>query len=273
VVPHDIDSGLAAAAGATGFRITRVRLRRQFERLGQQKALQHEQAPVASVLEGDQRLVAFADLDGNLLYLNRAGRRLLDMSETGELRPCKITEFLPQWAAKLVREEGLPHAIRDGIWRGETALLQPNGREVPLSQVIAVHRARTAPRSSFRPSHEMSPIASVWSSALPIRSVSKRSGRLAGGVAHDFNNLLTAILGFLSISRRQGMRRMQPPEHNIGIAKDRCQEIVKVMSDAAGQSADRFDTLRMGNALLQTLAIVTSRAMVERNSAEPSAAR
>jgi len=73
VVPHDIDSGAGRRrggrqdSGSRGFGCGR-----QFERLGQQKALQHEQARLASVLEATSDFVAFADLDGNLLYLNRA---------------------------------------------------------------------------------------------------------------------------------------------------------------------------------------------------------
>ena len=88
-----------------------------------------------------QRLVAFADRAANLIYLNRAGRRMLGLNESGDLQPCKITDFLPEWAAKRVLEEGIPGAIRDRIWRGETALAGDKGQEVPLSQVIAVHCA------------------------------------------------------------------------------------------------------------------------------------
>jgi signal transduction histidine kinase len=38
-------------------------------------------------------------------------------------------------------QEGLPAAIRDGVWSGETALLSRSGREIPVSQVILAHKA------------------------------------------------------------------------------------------------------------------------------------
>jgi PAS domain S-box-containing protein len=190
---------LALVAGVIGLKVTRFWLRRQFERLEQQKAFQREQARLASVLEATSDLVAFADRDANLLYLNRAGRRMLRMNESGDLRPCKITEFLPEWAAKRVREEGIPGAIRDGIWRGETALIREKGQELPLSQVIAVHAAADG-SVEF-----LSTIARDISDRKRLEHQSAHSqrieaiGRLAGGVAHDFNNMLTAILGYSDI--------------------------------------------------------------------------
>ena len=45
----------------------------------------------------------------------------------------------PDWATKLVMEEGIPHAIEHGTWSGETALLRQDGREIPISQVIIAH--------------------------------------------------------------------------------------------------------------------------------------
>lgn len=36
--------------------------------------------------------------------------------------------------------EGIPTALREGTWSGETALLSRDGREIPVSQVILAHR-------------------------------------------------------------------------------------------------------------------------------------
>src|SRR5450756_3181898 len=46
----------------------------------------------------------------------------------------------PDWATKLVMEEGIPHAIEHGTWSGETALLRQDGREIPVSQVLIAHK-------------------------------------------------------------------------------------------------------------------------------------
>ena len=36
---------------------------------------------------------------------------------------------------------GLPEAVRSGSWRGETAILDSKGREIPVSQVILAHKS------------------------------------------------------------------------------------------------------------------------------------
>jgi len=49
--------------------------------------------------------------------------------------------FHPAWAGKVVQFEGIPAAIRDGIWSGETAFLHRDGHEIPVIQVIIAHKS------------------------------------------------------------------------------------------------------------------------------------
>src|SRR5262249_50983805 len=105
------------------------------------KAAQEERARLASVLEATTDFVSVAAPDGRVLYYNAAARRTLGMPadlrpEFAHLRPRRP----PDWAGRKVLEEAIPAAIRDGVWVGETALLDRDGREVPLSQVILAHR-------------------------------------------------------------------------------------------------------------------------------------
>jgi rsbT co-antagonist protein RsbR len=79
------------------------------------------------------------DAKGQLCYLNRAGRELLGVTSEEELFGRSIATFHPEWAARKVAEEGIPTAIREGIWRAETAILR-QGKEVPVAQVIVPHR-------------------------------------------------------------------------------------------------------------------------------------
>jgi PAS domain S-box-containing protein len=52
-----------------------------------------------------------------------------------------IRDYHPEWAVRKVIEEGVPQAIAEGSWQGETALLG-DGREIPISQVIIAHRTK-----------------------------------------------------------------------------------------------------------------------------------
>ncbi len=41
----------------------------------------------------------------------------------------------------IMEQEGIPTAIENGLWEGETALLGPDGIEIPVSQVIMSHKS------------------------------------------------------------------------------------------------------------------------------------
>lgn len=107
--------------------------------LGRRDAAEAERDRLISVLEATTDLVSMAEPNGNILYVNRAGRRMTGLADqpTADLR---IAQFHPPWAYDLIVHQGIPAAIRAGAWSGETALLGPDGHEIPVSQVILSHR-------------------------------------------------------------------------------------------------------------------------------------
>jgi PAS domain S-box-containing protein len=96
------------------------------------------QRRLTAILEATPDLVSTADPEGRLLYVNRAGREMLGLAPE-EIPGRDIPRGHPPWAASLVMEVGIPTAIRDGAWTGETALLDREGKEFPVSQVILAH--------------------------------------------------------------------------------------------------------------------------------------
>ncbi len=97
-------------------------------------------ARMAAILEETPDFVATADLQHNLEFVNRAGRRMLGIAEGEDVRGTRIPNFHPAWAYERIVHEGIPTALRQGSWAGETALLARDGREIPVSQVILAHR-------------------------------------------------------------------------------------------------------------------------------------
>ena len=94
----------------------------------------------AAMLEATTDFVGMADTDGRVLFVNRAGREMVGVGVDEDLSGTAIVSYHPRWAAEVVLGEGVPTALREGTWSGETALLSHDGREIPVSQVILAHR-------------------------------------------------------------------------------------------------------------------------------------
>ena len=92
-----------------------------------------------AIIEYTPDVISTADSEGRVIFINPAGRRLLGGADnlSGE---SPIPQFHPAWAADLILNQGLPQAARDGVWSGETAVLGPQGQEIPVSQVIIAHK-------------------------------------------------------------------------------------------------------------------------------------
>ena len=102
---------------------------------------QQRTARLVAILEATPDLVGITDLDGRVAYLNHAGRKMLGMDELVDLTKHNLREFYDAANARVVVTEGIPTAIRDGAWSGETELVALDGHTIATSQVILAHKA------------------------------------------------------------------------------------------------------------------------------------
>lgn len=91
---------------------------------------------LAAIIEASSDLIATATPDGRVDYINQAGRALLGIGKLDPLDQIRIEDYHPAWASRLVREEGIPAALAQGRWLGDSALLRRDGTEIPVSQLI-----------------------------------------------------------------------------------------------------------------------------------------
>lgn len=95
---------------------------------------------LAAILEATPDFVATTDRTGKVTFLNRAARAAIGLGEEEETGDAKIFDYHPQWTRELLRHEAIPVALLGGSWRGETALLDRDGVEVPVSQIVLAHK-------------------------------------------------------------------------------------------------------------------------------------
>ncbi len=129
-----------SVVGGVTWRVQQNRLRHEREKVARERALAREHALLASILEGTSDFVAFAVPDGKMSYLNPAGRRMAGLGDREEIAELRMENFFPEAGAEIFRTTALPHAARHGTWSGDAVLLRTDGRTVPVSQVLVVHR-------------------------------------------------------------------------------------------------------------------------------------
>ncbi len=107
--------------------------------ISQRKQRVEEIRRLISILDATPDFVGTADPEGNVLYLNRAARKMLGLHENESIAGRRLVQDHPAWVLPTVLE-GLGVALERGAWEGESAVLRRDGRVTPTSQVILVHR-------------------------------------------------------------------------------------------------------------------------------------
>ena len=104
--------------------------------------LEEERSQLAEIIEKTSDMVSIADREGRIRYMNLAGRRMLGLSPDEDLTDASIFKFHPEWSYRMVSGQGIPHAVRYGSWAGNTALVNQDGIEFPISLVIIGHESQ-----------------------------------------------------------------------------------------------------------------------------------
>ncbi|MCG6970709.1 MAG: PAS domain S-box protein [Gammaproteobacteria bacterium] len=109
------------------------------DEIAQRRDAEQQRDRLVSILEATPDLVGMADQNGEAIYLNRSGMAMTgyDEKQFGQMH---MGDFHPQWARDLLQNTAVPKAIQTGFWSGETALLNKNGKEFPISQVLLSHK-------------------------------------------------------------------------------------------------------------------------------------
>jgi len=103
--------------------------------------LRKEQRRLNAILETTSDFISMATPENKLSYLNAAGRKLLGWGAEEDIGERTIADVHAKDSSETVLKTGIPAAIRDGTWSGETTVWNRGGREIPVSQVIMSHKA------------------------------------------------------------------------------------------------------------------------------------
>ncbi len=211
----------------------------------ERKRAEAERHRLLEIIEATTDYIATMDLDGRTIYENGALLRLRPEADLACARGRPLSDHYPEWVVRLLLQEAVPGAMEQGFWHRETAMLDRDGREFPVSQLLLVHRdddGRPAFLSTIIrdiSSQKQAEVDRMETERRMLQAQKLESlGVLAGGIAHDFNNLLTAMLGNASLARLE-LPDSSPAHHTLGQIENaavRAAELCKEMLAYAGRS-------------------------------------
>jgi PAS domain S-box-containing protein len=135
-----------------GMALERVRLHQHLEELVEirtealqaeiveRKRIAAEQARLTAILEATPDMVAMIDADFNVLYINPAGQEIMGIQSEEYLSRLPGGNGYPAWIRKQEWNEGQSILMEEGNWQHETTLVNEHDEEIPVSQVVLVHR-------------------------------------------------------------------------------------------------------------------------------------
>ncbi|MBT6049692.1 MAG: PAS domain S-box protein, partial [Candidatus Scalindua sp.] len=111
------------------------------EDITERRKIDAERLRLSKILEMTSDLVSTATVDGNVTYMNFSGRQMVGWNDDFNVSTKKIQDAHPEHAFNIIKNEVIPYVMKNGVWEGETALINSEGREIPVSQVIMLHRS------------------------------------------------------------------------------------------------------------------------------------
>ncbi len=193
---------------------------------------EEERARLTAILETTTDLVKMSDTRGNVLYLNREFRRLFGLGDR-PIENLRIPDLHPGWATRIILDEGIPAAIREGTWRGETAVLA-RGREVPVSQVILAHRDAAGTcrflSTIMRDISEHRRLAdSLQHAKEAAEKATRAKSEFLANMSHEIRTPMNGILGMTELALGTPLSSKQ--REYLGLVKSSADSLLEVIND------------------------------------------
>ncbi len=173
---------------------------------------------LAAIIEVSLNLVGIADEQGNVLYINPAGRKILGLRKNTPLDGIKIGRFYSPETNKTLINDILPEIINHGAVETECDFLDQDSNPVPMACTFMA-----LPDKHGNPIH-LAVIARDLRNEIALQQQVEHVDRLeslgvlAGGIAHDFNNILTAVIGNVELAVRK-LDRSSPAKGHLDAIK------------------------------------------------------
>jgi two-component system, cell cycle sensor histidine kinase and response regulator CckA len=158
---------------------------------------EQERNQLLEIIKDAPDFIATSDMQGHLKFLNKAGARIVGLPVDVDLSNLQIKDMHSVLATKRVLEEGIPAVLEQGFWLSENTLRHRDGHEVPVSQLLMLHR--DASNNPLMLSTIMRDISDSKEYEAGLKRSNAELEQFSYAVSHDMRQPLRMISSYLQL--------------------------------------------------------------------------
>jgi PAS domain S-box-containing protein len=200
---------------------------------------------LAAVVLASREFIGIADLEGNALFVNEAGRKLVGLPDLTAVRSTRVIEYFPPADRERVLHEVLPAVRASGFWEGELKFRHfRTGDEIPVLYNIFPVRGTSG---------EIAAYGTVTRDLTESKLAEQRLRALASIVESSDDAIVSKNLDGIIMSWNKGAERVfgYTAEEAVGrsitmvIPRERQSEELDILTRIRrGERIDHFETVR-----------------------------
>ena len=113
-----------------------IALANSLENIAEEKKMETMYQWQMAIMESSKDYISVADMNGRVIYNSPGAYRMMGYERANKTDSLPIENVHSDEYSRVVREVGIPTAMREGVWTGRGDLRRRDGKTVPIEQTI-----------------------------------------------------------------------------------------------------------------------------------------